>query len=199
MSTTVTVLPKRANDWASSQPIGPPPMTTSRAGRVVRVKIVSLVRKPASASPGTGGTPARPPVAMTARRKRRRGPPGPPTSISSGETKRPSPRKTSTPSPAKRRALSLSLIFARSRRIRAMAAPKSSPPAVAGPPNPSALRRAASQERAARITPFEGTQPMFRQSPPIKCRSTIAARAPRPAEPAAETSPAVPAPIATRW
>src|SRR5882724_1209850 len=145
------------------------------------------------------GTAARAPVAMTARRKRKRCPPGPPTSISSGETKHPCPRKTSTPSPAKRWALSLPLIPARRRRMRSMAVAKSPGPAAIGPPKRSALWRASLHERAARITPLEGTQPTLRQSPPIRCRSTIADRAPSPAAPAAETSPAVPAPIATRW
>ncbi len=52
--------------------------------------------------------------------------------------------------------------------------------------------------RADRITAFEGTQPVTRQSPPMKWRSTRATRAPRPAAPAAATSPAVPAPTTTR-
>lgn len=48
---------------------GPAPMTTSRLGRSVSEKTVSLVRKPASASPGIGRLAARAPVAMTAREK----------------------------------------------------------------------------------------------------------------------------------
>src|SRR6185503_12038338 len=42
-----------------------------------------------------------------------------------------------------------------------------------------------------------GTQPVFRQSPPMRCFSTRAARPPRPAVPAAVTRPAVPPPITT--
>ena len=52
--------------------------------------------------------------------------------------------------------------------------------------------------RAALMMPLEGTQPTFRQSPPISSRSTRATLAPRPAAPAAATKPAVPAPITTR-
>src|SRR3990172_12783856 len=52
--------------------------------------------------------------------------------------------------------------------------------------------------RDDRITHFEGTQPKLRQSPPKRCFSIKATRAPRPAPPAAVTSPAVPAPITTR-
>src|SRR5262249_4566268 len=44
---------------ASSQPIGPAPITARRGGRSVSAKTVSLVRKPASASPGIGGRWAR--------------------------------------------------------------------------------------------------------------------------------------------
>ena len=44
----------------------------------------------------------------------------------------------------------------------------------------------------------DGTQPMFRQSPPSKSRSISATLAPRPAAPAAVTNPAVPAPTTTR-
>ena len=40
-----------------------------------------------------------------------------------------------------------------------------------------------------------GTQPKFRQSPPIKFRSTRATRPPNAAVPAAATNPAVPAPM----
>ena len=51
---------------------------------------------------------------------------------------------------------------------------------------------------AARIRALDGTQPTFKQSPPMRCRSTSATFAPRPAAPAAATSPAVPAPTTTR-
>ena len=162
----------------------------------MRLKIVSLVRKPASARPGMGGSAARAPVAMTARRKRRR---LPPTSMVSGETKRPSPRKTSTPALRAPSALSTSLMPARRRRMRAMAAPKSAG-RVSGDGRPAeALGGLAGvgQAREARMIPFEGTQPTFRQSPPIRWRSIRATLAPSPAAPLAETRPAVPAPITT--
>ena len=84
------------------------------------------------------------------------------------------------------------------RRMRAIAAPKSrsTPP---GKVNPNAApSRADAHTRAARRTPFDGTQPTLRQSPPIRCRSTRATLAPRPAATAAVTSPAVPAPTTTR-
>ena len=51
----------------------------------------------------------------------------------------------------------------------------------------------------ARMIPFDGTQPTFRQSPPIRWRSISATLAPSPAAPLADTRPAVPAPITTRW
>ena len=81
--------------------------------------------------------------------------------------------------------------------MRAIAVPKSrsTPPGNVSPN--SAPSRADAQTRAARIIPFEGTQPTFRQSPPIRCRSISATFAPMPAATAAVTSPAVPAPITT--
>ena len=106
--------------------------------------------------------------------------------------------KTSTPSPLNRSAESTWLIAARSRRMRAIAAPKSrsTPPGNVRPN--SAPSRADAHTRAARMIPFEGTQPTFRQSPPIRWRSISATFAPIPAATAAVTSPAVPAPITTR-
>jgi hypothetical protein len=56
---------------------------------------------------------------------------------------------------------------ARTRRIRAIAAPKSgSAPGASARPISFSARRASATMREARITPFEGTQPTFRQSPP---------------------------------
>lgn len=159
----VTCAPRRANAWASSQPIGPPPMTASRRGSSVRLKIDSLVRKPASASPGTGGTAGRPPVAITARAKRSR---ASPTSTSSPERKRASPRKTSIPSSRKRSAPSWGAIAARRLRMRSITAGKSTAtgPRTLTPRSPARATSAAA--RALARTAFDGTQPTFRQSPP---------------------------------
>ena len=44
ISTCVTAEPSRAKACASSQPIGPPPSTTSLAGSSRRLHSVSLVR-----------------------------------------------------------------------------------------------------------------------------------------------------------
>src|SRR5437660_8326746 len=64
-------------------------------------------------------------------------------------------------------------------------------------PNAAASRTCA-QAREARMRAFEGTHPTLRQSPPSRCFSTRATRAPNPAAPEAVTRPAVPAPITTR-
>ena len=60
--------------------------------------------------------------------------------------------------------------------------------------------RISATTRDERITHLEGTQPTFRQSPPIKFFSIKATFKPNPspAAPAATTKPAVPAPITTR-
>jgi hypothetical protein len=89
-------------------------------------------------------------------------------------------------------------ICARSRRIRAITAPKSS---ETGPPistPSSALRRTSLRARAERRSALDGTQPTLRQSPPAKCFSTSADLAPRRAACLAEMRPPAPAPIATR-
>ena len=193
--TMVTALPNRANDWASSVPTGPPPITINRAGRSVSEKIDSLVSYGVSVRPGIGGRAARAPVAMIARRKRNT---VSFTVIASGPQNVAWPKNTSTPSARKRSTPSTGLMSARRRRSRAMTAPKSPSEVTRGPPNRSAAVRASRHARAARITAFEGTQPKLRQSPPNMCRSISATRAPRPAAIAALTRPAVPAPITTR-
>ena len=54
-STTVTSEPRRRKACAISMPTGPPPRIRRRSGRMERSKMVSLVRKGASARPGMGG------------------------------------------------------------------------------------------------------------------------------------------------
>ena len=98
-SSTVTREPSRRWAWPSSRPIGPPPITIRWPGRVRLAKIVSLVRKPASARPGIGGAVAREPVARTMRRLLMRC--GPACS-SVRPMKRASSFRTRTPSVSKR-------------------------------------------------------------------------------------------------
>ncbi|MNC89774.1 hypothetical protein D3C83_57600 [compost metagenome] len=77
-----------------------------------------------------------------------------------------------------------------------MTAPKSTSH-VANTPTAGA-ERISPTTRAERSSAFDGTHPVLRQSPPSRCRSTSATRAPRPAAPAAQTRPAVPPPMTTR-
>src|SRR3989442_8795755 len=78
-----------------------------------------------------------------------------------------------------------------------MAAPKSYlTPGGMCTPN-SFARRTSAHARAARMTPFDGTQPTLRQSPPIKCFSIRATLAPTADAITAVTRPAVPEPITT--
>ena len=81
--------------------------------------------------------------------------------------------------------------------IRSITAGKSAP-APSGTATPYAdTSRAPASARADRSNALEGTQPVLRQSPPIRSRSINATFAPRPAAPAAIINPAVPAPITT--
>ena len=68
-STTVTCEPRRVNAWPSSQPMLPPPRTTSREGSTSRSHTVSLVRCGTWSSPVIPGTAGAAPVAITACRK----------------------------------------------------------------------------------------------------------------------------------
>src|SRR5262249_46780284 len=53
--TRSTSLPRRRKAWASSQPTGPPPMTTSRGGSSVSANTRSLVRYSPVLRPAMGG------------------------------------------------------------------------------------------------------------------------------------------------
>ena len=54
-SSTVTRTPNRATAWASSAPIGPPPITASDPGRVSMRRMSRLVQNGVSARPSIGG------------------------------------------------------------------------------------------------------------------------------------------------
>ncbi len=79
-----------------------------------------------------------------------------------------------------------------------MTAPKSGSTAPGTRTPREAAARTSPTTREERMTHLDGTQPTMRQSPPSRCRSISATRAPSPAAPAAVTRPAVPAPITTR-
>ena len=61
----VTRTPNRAKTWANSQPIGPPPSTTTDAGSSVNATASRLVQYGVSASPGIGGALGVVPVLST--------------------------------------------------------------------------------------------------------------------------------------
>ena len=110
-STTVTLVPKRAKPCASSQPIAPPPSTTSDARRGVGLdrlaigphRAVHAADVARSASPSIGGIAGAVPVAITTRR---RGVVSSPPSTrsrpsSSRPASRPAPRTKVPPWPSK--------------------------------------------------------------------------------------------------
>jgi hypothetical protein len=114
-----------------------------------------------------------------------------------GPVKRPAPGMTSTPSCVRRSTPSCGAMPARTSRMRAMTAGKSTWTLGTRIPN-RAASRAEAATRAAPIKAFDGTQPKLRQSPPSRCFSTNATFAPNPAAPMADTNPAVPPPTTTR-
>ena len=177
-SNRVTSVPKAANAWANSQPVGPPPMMPSDSGAWVRSNTVSLVRGWASARPGmSSGTVGLDPVASTMRDAVMR---LSPTATVSWVTSRPRPSITVAPSPRSTSADSVAATRSTVERTRAMAAGKSSP------------------SRAAASSVLEGTQPVKVQSPPGAESVTRATSAP--AQSAARTAPrpAAPPPITIR-
>ena len=182
---------------ASSQPMGPPPMTASRRGSSVSEKTVSLVRKPASARPGISGWAARAPVAMIASRKRSV---WPPTSTASragepGRRRGRRPRRgrgSARPSRGRLRS-------ARSRRSALHDRGEIDRDAVGhadaeGPPP----RRASAAARAAASSALDGTQPKLRQSPPSRCALDQRDLGPQPGGAGRRDQPRRAAPITTR-
>ena len=101
-TTTVTSsLPRRRNAWASSQPTGPPPSTTSRPGTSLAPVAPRLSQGRASARPGTGGIAGALPVASTTARlalRVRRPPPASSTWTVRSPASRPVPLTSSIPS-----------------------------------------------------------------------------------------------------
>ncbi len=193
MSITVTSLPRRRNACAISQPMGPPPTTSSDGTGSRRSNTVSLVRYGTSATPGIGGTAGREPVAITnvfAVRRR------PATSNAAGPVKRPSPKMTSTPRPRKRSGLSLGSISPITARTRVITRARSTCGSTGGSAQRSAWRIWCAM-RADFSSDLDGTQPYQRQSPPSRCFSTSATFAPSVAAPAATTRPPEPPPITT--
>jgi hypothetical protein len=98
----MTLEPRRAKACASSQPIGPPPSTTRRAGSLRNSQTLSEVRQPIASMPGIGGTKGRAPAAITIERVVSVCflPSAPVISTAHGETILASPCTQSTPRPA---------------------------------------------------------------------------------------------------
>ena len=119
----VTLEPSRSNACASSQPSGPPPITSNRGGSSVRSNTVALVRKPACLRPGTSGTSGRAPVAISAFSKVS----GWPLTLSrSGPSNCGLPKYTSMPLATSWRTEVVLVRWLRMRRKRVIAAAKSS-------------------------------------------------------------------------
>ena len=171
----------------------PPPKTSRRWGRRSRSKSCSLVIA-CSRSPGMGGMAARAPVATKALVKRKV---WPPTWTVSCPEKRAAPRNTSMPAWLSRPGASWGLMSARSFRMRSMTWPKSTCTAPVLMPS-ACSSRACCAAWATLSRALLGTQPLFRQSPPKRCFSTSATRAPKPAAPRAAIKPAGPPPMTTR-
>jgi len=92
--TIVTRTPNRENTWASSQPIGPPPSTTSEPGSSVTRTASRFVQYGVPASPSIGGTAGRVPGLSSTPRVAAYVvvvPPGSSTRTRPGPSRRPTP------------------------------------------------------------------------------------------------------------
>ena len=198
ISTCVTLAPNRAKACASSQPIGPPPSTTRRGGSLRRSQSDSEVRYRILSRPGIGGTKGAAPAAMTIERvvRRRVVPSSRRISTSQGDTIFASPMMHSTPICVKRSTESCGSMVFTTRWTRSMTSAKSNSATALLSPY-SFARRIWASTRAVLISALEGTQPVFRQSPPISCFSTSVTFAFTTAAIRAATSPPEPAPITT--
>ena len=156
-STSVTVVPNRANAWASSAPIAPPPMTTIDAGRSAVASTSRLVQNGVSARPSTGGAAGEVPVLSTTPREATYRVPL--TSTTPVSTSRPWPRTKRTPACSRRSTATVSSQSSvASSRIRACtSAPVGGDLRGAGR---VPTRRASASRFAARIAIFEGMQPV---------------------------------------
>ncbi len=127
----------------------------------------------ASASPGIGGTKGRAPAAITMFLVVRtsRVPSSFAISTVQGSTMRAVPATTSTPSPAYRSTESCGSIAFTTERTRSITSAKSKSAEAERMPN-SFDRLTCERNLAERMSAFEGTQPVFRQSPPMRWRST---------------------------
>ena len=139
--------------------------------------MVSLVRYPAPAKPGTGGTVGRDPVAITNPRGRST---RPSTLTAPGRVNTAWPRSASMPSRASTSAVSVAATVSTALCTAVIASAKLAPRA------------------AAWISVLDGTHPVNVHSPPISPADTSSVRA-RAAAPAwAAASPAAPPPITIR-
>ena len=180
-STSVTCVPRRANAWPSSHPMLPPPITSSRSGRIVRDHTESDVRTSTLVIPGMSGMTGAEPVERIACRNLTS---EPLTTREVGPVNSPAPWTTVTPARRRSSGESMGSIVAIDSRTCAIAAAKS------GSSTPARWARDSSA--------LLGTHPVQRQSPPVRALSTSRTSDPRPAAVFAATIPAVPPPSTRR-
>ena len=158
-SRTVTSAPKRRSAWASSQPIGPPPITAIEAGTSAILNTSRLVQYGVSARPSIGGATGAVPVLRTTPRAAAYTPAsGPSTTTRPGPSSRAWPRTTVTPASTRPRTwLSSDQSLVASSRIRCATRPQSGV-IVVGPASASAWRASPTRSEA-RIQSLLGMQP----------------------------------------
>jgi hypothetical protein len=195
---TVVRIPSRVKPWAISMAIGPPPIITMLLGARSISNTFSLVRNPASLRPSIGGVRGRLPVHRRMNRVSSVRS-WPTSSTVLGPAIRAWPAMISMPMALKRSGSSS--VAARScwiDRIRFHTSEVStSIGSMDGRPYLSATFMVWAALADA-SSAFDGTQPVHRQSPPTRWRSTTQTRRPRLAANSAAGMPPEPMPRMTR-
>ena len=159
----VTSEPKRRKIEANSQPMMPPPRTTSRRGTSVWASRPVESTQRAESSPSIGGRSGNEPVAMIACLKVTSSPPS--TAIVFASLKRPVPLTHSTPLALKRLATPL-VIWWTTPSFHSFAVAKSSLGAPTLTPSLAKLSSASLRAKAVCTHALVGMQPTRRQVPP---------------------------------
>ena len=163
ISMIVTSEPKRSKIEANSQPMMPPPRTTSRRGTSLWARRPVESTHSAESSPSIGGRSGYEPVAMIADLKVTSSPPS--TAIVFASLKRPVPLTHSTPF-ALNRIATPPVICLTTASFHSLAEAKSSCGSLTCTPSLAKLSSAAFRKKAVWTHAFVGMQPTRRQVPP---------------------------------
>src|SRR3569833_3831576 len=192
-STTVTRLPNRANTWASSLPIAPPPRTISDSGSSLASMASRFVQYGVPLSPSIGGVSGAVPVASTTPRRARKT--SSPTVPSFGPVKRPLPRTSRPPLSVNRFTAASSFQAAVTSSTRSVTCAQSD--VISAVPASPGIRRPSASTSDARTMALLGIHPQYGHSHPARRSSPPPTLSPACASLPTTTSTPGPIPMTT--